>query len=69
MTLASFGSGVADTDPRRWRGADTTALVTVTALAAAIRGVHLSAPPFIYSDEMFYAREACNLVLRAPTTG
>lgn len=68
MTLAPSESGVADTDQRRWRGADTIALVAVTALAAAIRGVNLSAPPFIYSDEMFYAREACNLVLRAPTT-
>ena len=33
-----------------------------------MRGYRLTSPPFIYSDELFYAREACNYVYRSPST-
>jgi dolichyl-phosphate-mannose-protein mannosyltransferase len=52
----------------RWSRADTLAIAVITALACGMRGYRLSSPPFIYSDELFYAREACNYVYRSPAT-
>ena len=50
----------------RWSASDTIAITLVTAVAAAIRGFHLSFPPGITFDELFYAREACNYVYHSP---
>ena len=50
----------------RWSAADTIAITLVTAAAAAIRGFHLSFPPGITFDELFYARESCNYVYHSP---
>jgi dolichyl-phosphate-mannose--protein O-mannosyl transferase len=47
---------------RPWSVADTLAIAILTALAGGIRGFRLANLPFIYSDELFYAREACNYV-------
>src|SRR5215207_1484136 len=55
-------------DVPRWSRSDSVAIAVVTGLACAIRGVHLTRPPFIYSDELFYAREACNYVYQSPKT-
>jgi dolichyl-phosphate-mannose-protein mannosyltransferase len=52
----------------RWTRSDTIAVTIVTALACSMRGLRLTSPPFIYSDELFYAREACNYVYRSPAT-
>ena len=52
----------------RWSPADTLAIAIITALACGMRGYRLSSPPFIYSDELFYAREACNYVYRSLAT-
>jgi dolichyl-phosphate-mannose-protein mannosyltransferase len=51
-----------------WSRADTIAVAIVAALACCMRGYRLTRPPFIYSDELFYAREACNYVYRSPST-
>lgn len=51
-----------------WSRSDTYALAIVTTLACGMRGFRLTRPPFIYSDELFYAREACNYVYRSPAT-
>ena len=56
------------TDRARWSRSDSVAVAVVTALACAVRGFRLTQPPFIYSDELFYAREACNYVYRSPAT-
>lgn len=69
-TIAAGVRGPSDastTRRRPWSRTDTVVLTLVTALAAVIRGVRLSTPPFIYSDELFYPREACNDVFQSPS--
>ena len=58
----------APADRQRWSASDTISLTVVTGLAAAIRCIRLAEPPFIYSDELFYAREACIYVYQSPAT-
>ena len=48
--------------------ADTLAIATLSILAGGIRGFRLANLPFIYSDELFYAREACNYVFASRET-
>ena len=50
---------------RRWATSDTIAITLVTALAGAIRGIHLTRPGVIVFDEMFYAQEACFFAYRS----
>jgi dolichyl-phosphate-mannose-protein mannosyltransferase len=48
-----------------WTKRDTVAVTLVTAVAAIIRGVHLTQPGVIVWDELFYAPESCFLVYRS----
>jgi dolichyl-phosphate-mannose-protein mannosyltransferase len=49
-----------------WQKKDTIALAIVTAIAGALRGIHLSFPAGITFDELLYAREACIYVYQSP---
>jgi len=55
-------------DKRQWSRTDTAAISLVTAVAGAIRGIHLSMPSVIVGDELFYAREACIYVYQSKET-
>ncbi|HYV96015.1 MAG TPA: phospholipid carrier-dependent glycosyltransferase [Gemmatimonadaceae bacterium] len=54
--------------PRGWGRSDTIALTVVTVLAGIIRLGRITTPPFIFSDENFYAREACNIAFASPAS-
>jgi dolichyl-phosphate-mannose-protein mannosyltransferase len=56
------------TEKRQWSWSDTIAMAAVSATAGVIRGIHLSRPEFIYSDELFYAREGCIYVYNSQLT-
>jgi dolichyl-phosphate-mannose-protein mannosyltransferase len=54
-------------NPRRrpWSRLDTAAIIAITSIAGLLRSIHLTRPPHVVFDELFYAPESCNIVYRS----